>query len=96
MASIITDGRDEIVKGPAQILDMHGNEVPIRAKVGFTTILEAPEDYEMRFFAGWFWALSPKSQPLKLADNGRTWKKVDINSKDGAECLHIIRGLITF
>ena len=96
MASIITDGRDEIVKGPAQILDMHGNTVPIRAKVGFTTILEAPEGYEIRLFVRQFWALSPQFQPLKLSDNGRTWKKVDINSKDGAECLHVMKDLIAF
>ena len=91
MANLITN--DNIVS-QAQILDMHGREAPIRASVGFTTILEAPESYEMRFFAGWFWALSAQYQPLKLSDNGRTWKKVDANTKDGAECLHIIQGLV--
>lgn len=82
------------MENSAQILDMHGKQFSIPSRSEFGVILEAPEGYEMRFFAGWFWCLSPHFQPLKLSENGRTWKKVDANTKDGAECLHIIQGLI--
>lgn len=78
----------------AEILDMHGRQFSIPTRSGFGVILEAPDEYEIRFFAGWFWALSTKFQPLKLSDNGQSWKKISSNSKDGAECLHVMDGLI--
>ena len=79
----------------AEILDMRGRQMSIPSRDGFGVILEAPPEYEMRFFAGWFWALSPQYEPLKLSDNGRSWKKINPNSRDGNECIHVMNGLIT-